>query len=48
MLSRLHQRWGDEAERRNVLAEKHRRGKAARLVKAMKETRRKWSSDVGM
>lgn len=47
ILCRLHQRWDDETERRNVLAEKHRRGRAARLVKAMKETRRKWSSDVG-
>ncbi|KAK9038778.1 hypothetical protein V6N11_023632 [Hibiscus sabdariffa] len=40
------QRWCDEAERRNVLAEKHKRGKAARLVKAM-ESIRKWSADVG-
>ncbi|XWS45295.1 hypothetical protein CRYUN_Cryun15aG0124500 [Craigia yunnanensis] len=46
-LKTYRQRWGDEVERRNVLAEKHRRGKAARLVKAMKETRRKWSTDVG-
>ncbi|XP_022739336.1 uncharacterized protein LOC111291702 isoform X2 [Durio zibethinus] len=42
-LKTYRQRWSSEAERRNVLAEKHRRGKAARLVKAMKETR-KWST----
>ncbi|GMI68846.1 hypothetical protein HRI_000553900 [Hibiscus trionum] len=41
------QRWCDEAERRNVIAEKHKRGKAARLVKAM-ERIRKWSADVGI
>ncbi|XVE82756.1 hypothetical protein DITRI_Ditri16bG0031300 [Diplodiscus trichospermus] len=46
-LKTYRQLWDDEAERRNVLAEKHRRGRAARLVKAMKEMRRKWSSDVG-
>ncbi|XVF17726.1 hypothetical protein REPUB_Repub10bG0148500 [Reevesia pubescens] len=46
-LKTYRQRWTDEAERKNVLAEKHRRGKAARLVKAMKETRMKWSTDVG-
>ncbi|MBA0833903.1 hypothetical protein Goarm_006314 [Gossypium armourianum] len=39
--------WSDEAERKHVLAEKHKRGNAARLVKAMKRTR-KWSTDVGM
>ncbi|GMJ07981.1 hypothetical protein HRI_004467300 [Hibiscus trionum] len=38
------QRWSDEAERRNVLAEKHKRGDAARLVKAMKRMR-KWSAE---
>ncbi|MBA0688389.1 hypothetical protein Goari_006181 [Gossypium aridum] len=38
--------WSDEAERKHVLAEKHKRGNAARLVKAMKRTR-KWSTDVG-
>ncbi|XVF59469.1 hypothetical protein PTKIN_Ptkin07bG0278500 [Pterospermum kingtungense] len=45
-LKTYRQRWSDEAERRDVLAEKHRRGRAARLVKAMKETR-KWSPDIG-
>ncbi|MBA0717330.1 hypothetical protein Golax_005163 [Gossypium laxum] len=38
--------WSDEGERKHVLAEKHKRGNAARLVKAMKRTR-KWSTDVG-
>ncbi|KAG8474744.1 hypothetical protein CXB51_031708 [Gossypium anomalum] len=42
----LHQRWSDEAERKHVLSEKHKRGNAARLVKAMKRTR-KWSTDDG-
>ncbi|PPR90282.1 hypothetical protein GOBAR_AA30401 [Gossypium barbadense] len=42
----LLQHWSDEAERKHVLSEKHKRGNAARLVKAMKITR-KWSTDVG-
>ncbi|EOX91349.1 SAP domain-containing protein, putative isoform 1 [Theobroma cacao] len=46
-LKAYRQRWSDEAERRNVLAEKHRRGKAARLVKAMKKSKKKWTKDVG-
>ncbi|XP_039061279.1 uncharacterized protein LOC120205491 [Hibiscus syriacus] len=33
------QRWCDEAERRNVLAEKHKRGNAARLVKEIERIR---------
>ncbi|OMP02068.1 hypothetical protein COLO4_11378 [Corchorus olitorius] len=47
-LKTYRQRWSDEAERRKVLAEKHRRGDAARLVKAMNQARRNWSTDVGM
>ncbi|XP_039003749.1 uncharacterized protein LOC120130608 [Hibiscus syriacus] len=35
------------AERRNVLAEKHRRGEAVRLVRATMKGRRKQSADVG-
>ncbi|XP_021300748.1 zinc finger CCCH domain-containing protein 62 isoform X2 [Herrania umbratica] len=46
-LKTYRQRWSDEAERRNVLAEKHRRGKAARLVKAMKKSNKKWTKDAG-
>ncbi|TYI50070.1 hypothetical protein E1A91_D12G076900v1 [Gossypium mustelinum] len=45
-LKTYRQHWSDEAERKHVLAEKHKRGNAARLVKAMKRTR-KWSTDVG-
>ncbi|XP_039000002.1 uncharacterized protein LOC120125712 [Hibiscus syriacus] len=33
------QRWCDEAERRNVLSEKHKRGNAARLVKEIERIR---------
>ncbi|OMO56733.1 hypothetical protein CCACVL1_26331 [Corchorus capsularis] len=46
-LKTYRQRWSDEAERRKVLAEKHRRGDAARLVKTMNQARRNWSTDVG-
>ncbi|KAG4169181.1 hypothetical protein ERO13_A12G070100v2 [Gossypium hirsutum] len=45
-LKTYRQHWSDEAERKHVLSEKHKRGNAARLVKAMKITR-KWSTDVG-
>lgn len=38
--------WHDEAERQKVLAEKHRRGDAARLERAMKKTK-KWPSNKG-
>ncbi|XP_062002692.1 zinc finger CCCH domain-containing protein 62 isoform X2 [Rosa rugosa] len=34
------QRWSNEAERSTVLAEKHRRGGAARLVRAMKKSKK--------
>ncbi|GKV52725.1 hypothetical protein SLEP1_g59295 [Rubroshorea leprosula] len=39
-LRTFRQCWKNEAERRKVLAEKHRRGTAARLVKAMRKTRK--------
>ncbi|GLT76206.1 hypothetical protein SLA2020_478790 [Shorea laevis] len=45
-LRTFRQRWKNEAERRKVLAEKHRRGTAARLAKAMRKTR-KPSANVG-
>ncbi|TQE01962.1 hypothetical protein C1H46_012396 [Malus baccata] len=34
------QRWSEEAERSKVLAEKQRRGEAARRVRAMKKSRK--------
>ncbi|KDP31900.1 hypothetical protein JCGZ_12361 [Jatropha curcas] len=43
-LKTFRQRWNDEVERIEVLAEKHRRGRAARLVRAMKKSKKKLSA----
>ncbi|XP_050204639.1 zinc finger CCCH domain-containing protein 62 isoform X2 [Mercurialis annua] len=42
-LKTFRQRWNNEAERQEVLAEKHKRGTAARLVRAMKKSKKKLS-----
>ncbi|XP_018505217.2 zinc finger CCCH domain-containing protein 62-like [Pyrus x bretschneideri] len=39
-LRTFRQSWSEEAERSQVLAEKHRRGEAARRVRAMKKSRK--------
>ncbi|KAK9285298.1 hypothetical protein L1049_024489 [Liquidambar formosana] len=47
-LKTFRQRWNNEAERLKVLAEKHKRGAAARLVRAMKKTKKTGSNNGGL
>ncbi|KAJ9177225.1 hypothetical protein P3X46_012463 [Hevea brasiliensis] len=44
-LKTFRQRWNNEVEREIVLAEKHKRGRAARLVRAMKNSKKKLSAN---
>ncbi|RVW57179.1 Zinc finger CCCH domain-containing protein 62 [Vitis vinifera] len=46
-LKTFRQRWKNEAERLQVLAEKHKRGAAARLVRSKKKAKKKLSSNGG-
>ncbi|XP_062156792.1 zinc finger CCCH domain-containing protein 62 isoform X2 [Alnus glutinosa] len=47
-LRTFRQRWSNESERMKVLAEKHKRGTAARLVRAMKNTKKTRSTNGGV
>lgn len=44
-LKTFRQRWNNEVERQIVLDEKHKRGRAARLVRAMKKSKKKLSAN---
>ncbi|KAJ7944404.1 zinc finger CCCH domain-containing protein 62-like [Quillaja saponaria] len=47
-LKTFRQVWKDEAERVKVLTEKHERGAAARLVRTMKQKKKKWTANGGV
>uniref|UniRef100_A0A2P2KNZ9 Uncharacterized protein n=1 Tax=Rhizophora mucronata TaxID=61149 RepID=A0A2P2KNZ9_RHIMU len=47
-LKTFRQRWANEAERITILAEKHKRGTVARLVRARKKSRRMGSPNRGL
>ncbi|KAJ6682028.1 SAP DOMAIN-CONTAINING PROTEIN [Salix koriyanagi] len=44
-LRTFRQRWNNEAERQKILAEKHKRGTAARLARTMKKSTMAWSEN---
>ncbi|KAK3222609.1 hypothetical protein Dsin_009634 [Dipteronia sinensis] len=46
-LRTFRQLWNNEAERVKVLAEKHKRGSAARAVRAMRKTKKTWPANEG-
>ncbi|XP_057969068.1 zinc finger CCCH domain-containing protein 62 isoform X2 [Malania oleifera] len=46
-LKTFRQHWKNEAERSKVLTEKHKRGRAARLVRARKKMKKTWSASEG-
>ncbi|KAI9164944.1 hypothetical protein LWI28_004776 [Acer negundo] len=46
-LRTFRQHWNNEAERVKVLAEKHKRGAAARTVRAMRLTKKTWPANEG-
>ncbi|KAK0603717.1 hypothetical protein LWI29_007870 [Acer saccharum] len=46
-LRTFRQHWNNEAERVKVLAEKHKRGAAARTVRAIRKTKKTWPANEG-